>query len=165
MTPSFRPHRFTDICTQVLVKRALCAKMNVPHWQTWINSLPTLEGPAVLERWEMRDAPARLQFLLNIRNRWVYILAVPRLRRKFGPRFKFRIVPDPNPNSRNRSPICEAPRKKAGISPRIHNTWESFGKMSSRQKHTRPEMRTRSSSRRSWIHCPRRGPCSSRLGR
>ena len=42
MTLSFRPHTLTDICTQVLVKRALGVKMNVPHWQvaTWINSLP-----------------------------------------------------------------------------------------------------------------------------
>ena len=31
------------------------------------------EEPAALERWEMRDACARLQFLINIRDRWVWI--------------------------------------------------------------------------------------------
>ena len=39
------------------------------------NELPPpgeLAGPA-LERWEMRDACARLQFLVNIRDRWLWI--------------------------------------------------------------------------------------------
>jgi hypothetical protein len=35
--------------------------------------VPTPEEPNALERWEMRDACARLQFLLNIRDRWVWI--------------------------------------------------------------------------------------------
>jgi hypothetical protein len=35
---------------------------------------PTSEDdPKALERWEMRDACARLQFLINIRDRWVWI--------------------------------------------------------------------------------------------
>ena len=35
---------------------------------------PTPEEPlGALERWEMRDACARLQFLINIRDRWVWI--------------------------------------------------------------------------------------------
>ena len=36
------------------------------------NEVPPPEGPA-LERWEMRDACARLQFLVNIRDRWLWI--------------------------------------------------------------------------------------------
>jgi hypothetical protein len=31
------------------------------------------EEPTALERWEMRDACARLQFLINIQDRWVWI--------------------------------------------------------------------------------------------
>jgi gag-polypeptide of LTR copia-type len=34
---------------------------------------PPPEGSAALERWEMRDACARLQFLINIRDRWLWI--------------------------------------------------------------------------------------------
>ena len=34
---------------------------------------PEDSEPKALERWEMRDACARLQFLINIRDRWVWI--------------------------------------------------------------------------------------------
>jgi len=36
------------------------------------DEVPPPEGPA-FERWEMRDACARLQFLVNIRDRWLWI--------------------------------------------------------------------------------------------
>jgi gag-polypeptide of LTR copia-type len=37
------------------------------------NEVAPPEGSTVRERWEMRDACARLQFLVNIRDRWVWI--------------------------------------------------------------------------------------------
>jgi hypothetical protein len=44
-----------------------------------------------------------------------------------GPRFNSKSISDPNPNSqRYRSPICEAPRRRRGISPRtgMYSAWE-----------------------------------------
>ena len=80
----------------------------------------------------------------NIRNGWAWIFQLATTTKEIPTCFKS--ISDTNPDSGNRSPICEAPRRSLGTSPRIYGAWKSFGGMSSCQKHTRPETRrTRSS--------------------